>query len=120
LRVEVGRLRRALRALAGLEATPRGFVLEPRRATEVAVLARPVDDEHARVLALLSDGESWSSSAMALALGVSQRTLQRELIALEQDGKIHSVGRARARRWIAPPIAGFTTVLLLPPPLPID
>jgi hypothetical protein len=120
LRVEVGRLRRALRAIASLEATPRGFIMKPRRAREVVVLARPLDDAHGRVLALLSDGEAWSSSSLAMALGVSQRTLQRELMALEQDGKIVSFGRARAQRWHAPPIGGFTPVLLLPPPLPID
>jgi biotin operon repressor len=31
------------------------------------------------VLAFLADGESWSSSALALALGTSQRTVQRAL-----------------------------------------
>ncbi len=37
------------------------------------MLARPVEEEHAAVLAFLADGESWSSSALALALGASQR-----------------------------------------------
>ncbi len=120
LRVEVGRLRRALRSIASVEATPRGFIMKPRRAREVVVLARPLDDAHGRVLALLSDGEAWSSSSLAMALGVSQRTLQRELMALEQDGKIVSFGRARAQRWHAPPIGGVTPVLVLPPPLPLD
>src|SRR5262249_54955998 len=59
LRVEVGRLRPMLRALAGVSATKRGFVLVPRHAREVVVLARPVEDEHASVLAFLADGESW-------------------------------------------------------------
>jgi hypothetical protein len=120
LRVEIGRLRRALRTLAGVSATRRGFVLAPRRATEVVVLARPVDDEHAAVLAFLADGESWASSGLALALNTSQRTVQRALDALAGGGKVQSVGRGRARRWMTPPVPGFTTTLLLPAPLPID
>src|SRR5580700_3551957 len=120
LRVEIGRLRRSLRTLADINATARGFALAPRRAREVVVLARPVEDEHAAVLAFLADGESWSSSALALALGTSQRTVQRALDALAAAGKVQSFGRARARRWLTPPIPGFTTTLLLPAPLPID
>jgi hypothetical protein len=122
LRVEVGRLRRMLRTLAGVRATERGFVLAPRRAREVVVLARPneVDEEHASVLAFLADGESWSSSALALALGASQRTVQRALDSLAAAGKAQSYGRGRARRWMTPPLPGFTTVLLLPAPLPGD
>jgi hypothetical protein len=120
LRVEVGRLRRILRTLAGVRATKRGFVLVPRRAREVVVLARPVEDEHGAVLAFLADGESWSSSALALALGASQRTVQRALDALAARGKAQSYGRGRARRWTTPPVPGFTTVLLLPAPLPGD
>jgi hypothetical protein len=120
LRVEVGRLRRELRLLAGVTATKRGFALAPRRAQEVVVLARPVDGEHAEVLAFLADGESWSSSALALALGASQRTVQRALDSLAEEGKVQSLGRARARRWITPPALGFTTTLLLPAPLLID
>jgi hypothetical protein len=120
LRVEVGRLREALRSLADVRATTRGFALAPRRAREVVVLARPVEDEHASVLAFLADGESWSSSALALALGTSQRTVQRALDSLAAMGKVQSFGRGRARRWITPPVPGFTTTLLLPAPLPID
>jgi len=120
LRVEVGRLRAVLRTLAEVNATKRGFALAPRRAHEVAVLAPPVEEEHARVLAFLADGESWSSSALALALGTSQRTVQRELDPLEAAGKVQSFGRGRARRWVTPPVPGFTTTLLLPAPLPID
>jgi hypothetical protein len=120
LRVEIGRLRRLLRAIAGLSATPRGFALLPRRAREVVVLARPVEEAHAAVLALLADGESWSSSALALALGASQRTVQRALDSLAAAGKVQSVGRARARRWMTPPMPGIMMDLLLPPPLPID
>jgi len=120
LRVEVGRLRAVLRTLAGVRATTRGFALVPRRAREVVVLARPVEEEHAAVLAFLADGESWSSSALALALGASQRTVQRGLDKLAAAGKVQSFGRGRARRWMAPPVPGFTTTLLLPAPLPSD
>jgi hypothetical protein len=118
LRVEVGRLRRVLRTLADVRATKRGFALTPRRPGEVVVLARPVDEEHAAVLAFLADGESWSSSA--LALGTSQRTVQRALDSLAAASKVQSLGRARARRWMTPPVPGFTTTLLLPAPRPID
>jgi hypothetical protein len=120
LRVEVGRLRTALRTMTGVSATKRGFVLAPRRAREVVVVAPPVEEEHARVLAFLADGESWSSSALALALATSQRTVQRALDSLEAAGKAQSFGRGRARRWTAPPVPGFTTTLLLPTPLPSD
>jgi hypothetical protein len=120
LRVEIGRLRKELRALADVSATKRGYTLSPRRTRAVAVLALPVEDEHAAVLALLNDGESWSSSALALALGTSQRTIQRALDALAAAGKVQSFGRGRACRWITPPVPEFTTTLLLPAPLPID
>jgi hypothetical protein len=118
LRVEMGRLRRLLRTLAGVNATKRGFALAPRHARDVVVLAPPVEDAHASALALLADGESWSSSALALALGTSQRTVQRALDALAAAGKVHAYGRGRARRWMTPPVPGFTTALLLPAPLP--
>ena len=114
LRVEVGRLRRVLRPLADVSATKRGFALAPRRGREVVVLARPVEDEHAAVLAFLADGGSWSSSALALALGVSQRSAQRALDQLAREGKAQSFGRGRARRWLSPAVPGFTTTLLLP------
>jgi hypothetical protein len=120
LRVEIGRLRRVLQTLADVSATPRGFTLAPRRAREVVVLARPVEADHPEVLAFLADGESWSSSALALALGTSQRTVQRALDALAAAGKVQSFGRGRARRWLTPPVPGITTTLLLPAPLPID
>jgi DNA-binding transcriptional ArsR family regulator len=120
LRVEIGRLRRVLRTLADVSATKRGFVLTPRRAPEVVVLARPVEEQHAASLAVLADGESWSSSALALALGTSQRTVQRALDSLAAAGKVQSFGRGRARRWMTPPMPGFTTALLLPAPLSID
>jgi hypothetical protein len=120
LRVEIGRLRRKLKPLADIRATHRGFALSPRRARAVVVLARPVEEEHADVLAFLADGESWSSSALALALGASQRTVQRALDSLAAAGKVQSFGQARARRWITPPVPGFTTILLLPAALPGD
>jgi hypothetical protein len=118
LRVEIGRLRSVLRPLGSVNATEQGFALVPHHAREVVVLARPVEEEHAAVLAFLTDGESWSSSALALALGASQRTVQRSLDTLAALGKIQSYGRGRARRWMTPPMPGFTTTLLLPAPLP--
>jgi len=118
LRVEIGRLRSALRAFAGVSATKQGFVLAPRRAREVVVLAPPVDEEHGAVLAILADGESWSSSALALALGTSPRTVQRALESLAASGKVQALGRGRARRWMTPPVLGFPTTLLLPASLP--
>jgi hypothetical protein len=118
LRVEAGRLRVELRTLADVSATKRGFALAPQRARGVVVLAPPVDEQHAEVLAFLADGESWSSSALAIALGASPRTVQRALDSLAAAGKAQSFGRGRARRWIAPPVPGFPTSLLLPSPLP--
>lgn len=120
LRVELGRLRTALRPLADVRATQRGFALVPHRAAEVVALARPVEERHAAVLALLADGESWSSSALALALGSSQRTVQRALESLAEAGKVQSFGHGRSRRWMTPPVPGFTTIMLLPAPLPTD
>ena len=120
LRVEMGRLRKALRPIAEVNATKQGFALVPRRAREVVVLALPIEEEHAAVLAFLADGESWSSSALALALGTSQRTVQRAVESLAAAGKVQSFGHGRARRWTTPPLPGFTTTLLLPARLPID
>jgi hypothetical protein len=120
LRVEIARLRTLLRTLADVNATKRGFALAPRRARKIVVLARPIEEQHAAVLAFLTDGESWSSSALALALGTSQRTVQRALDTLAAAGKVQSFGHGRARRWMTPPVPGFTTTLLLPSPLPID
>ncbi|MGH8291123.1 MAG: helix-turn-helix domain-containing protein [Steroidobacteraceae bacterium] len=118
LRVEIGRLRGVLRAAAGIDATKAGFALMPRRARDVVVLAPPTDEAHAIVLALLADGEAWSSSALALALGASQRTVQRALDGLTTKGKVQRIGRGRARRWMTPPVPGFPTALLLPAALP--
>jgi DNA-binding transcriptional ArsR family regulator len=120
LRVEVGRLRAALKPLAGVIATPRGFALVALVSSDVVVLAQPVEERHAALFALLADGESWSSSALALALDTSQRTVQRTLDALAAAGKVQPFGRGRARRWMTPPVPGFATTLLLPAPLPSD
>jgi tetratricopeptide (TPR) repeat protein len=120
LRVEIGRLRTELRSVAEVSATPLGFRLSPSRSDEIVVLAPPVEGEHAAVVALLADGEAWSSSALALALGTSARTVQRSLEALAETGKVRSYGRGPARRWMAAAVPGFTTALLLPGPLPSD
>ncbi len=119
LRVEIGRLRAVLAPLARIDATQSGFQLTPRRARSVSVLLPPIDGEQASLVALLSDGEAWSTSALALALGESQRTVQRALAELEAAGQVHAIGRARARRWLSPPLVGFTTTLLLPAALPV-
>jgi DNA-binding transcriptional ArsR family regulator len=118
LRVDIARLRRLLRGLATITATERGFLLAPRRTTRVAVLLPPVEGDHAAVLALLADGEAWSTSAIAQALGSSQRTVQRALDALATDGKVESFGRGRSMRWMTRMALGFTTTLLLPAALP--
>lgn len=114
LRVEMGRLRKLIAPLAGVEATARGFVLRPLGGRTVAVLAPPVDGAQGALLALLADGAAWSTSALALALGDSQRTVQRALAELESKGQVRAIGQARARRWVAAPLVGFTTILLLP------
>jgi hypothetical protein len=115
LRVEMGRLRRLLQPLTSVNATARGFVLAPHRDTGVVVLAPPMEGEHGEVLACLADGESWSSSDLALVLGTSQRTVQRALEALVLVGKVQWLGQGRSRRWLATPVVtGFTTALLLP------
>ena len=118
LRVEIGRLRALAAAMVRIEATARGFALAPRRAREVVMLAPPIDGDQASLAALLSDGAAWSTSALSLAMGASQRMVQRALVELEAAGRVRSIGRARLRRWLAPPLAGFTTILLLPAALP--
>ncbi|KRA75771.1 DNA-binding protein [Lysobacter sp. Root667] len=114
LRVEIGRLRALVAPLADIEATANGFALVPRDGRGVVVLMPPIDGDQASLLALLADGAAWSTSALALALGDSQRTVQRALVELEADGQVRAIGRARAQRWLAPPLIGFTTILLLP------
>jgi hypothetical protein len=134
LRVEIGRLRALVKPMARVEATPRGFALVPHAPAlvphaaglvpggtrNVVVLAPPIDGEQGALVALLSDGAAWSTSALALALDASQRTVQRALAELEAEGRVRAIGQARARRWLAPPLAGFTTILLLPAALPIE
>ncbi|GES41884.1 hypothetical protein RsS62_11360 [Rhizobium dioscoreae] len=120
LRVEIGRLRAALELLADINATQHGFALTPRGKRDVVVLVPPVEVENASLLALLSDGESWSSSALSIALAISPRTVQRALDALAADGMVQGVGNGRARRWMMPPVLDFPSTLLLPGPLPSD
>lgn len=119
LRVEIGRLRKLVKSLAHIEATARGFVLRPFGERAVVVLAPPIEGDEASLVALLSDGAAWSTSALALALGTGQRTVQRALAELEATGRVRAIGRARSQRWLAPPLTGFTTILLLPAALPI-
>ena len=118
LRVEIGRLRALVAPLARIEASARGFALTPRGERAVVVLVPPIDGDQASLLALLGDGAAWSTSALALALGASQRTVQRTLVELKAAGRVRSIGRSRAQRWLSPPLAGFTTILLLPAALP--
>jgi hypothetical protein len=118
LRVEIGRLRSLAAACLGIEATPRGFALRPLDGRDVVVLAPPVDGDPGELVALLSDGAAWSTSALALALDASQRTVQRALVELEAAGGVRSIGQGRTQRWVAPPLTGFTTILLLPAALP--
>jgi tetratricopeptide (TPR) repeat protein len=120
LRVEIGRLRALVAPLVRIEATAHGYALRSRGARDVVVLEPPLDGDQASLVALLADGAAWSTSALALALGTSQRTVQRALVDLEGAGRVRSIGRARARRWLAPPLAGFTTILLLPASLPLE
>lgn len=118
LRVEIGRLRALVKTLVRIDATARGFVLMPLGEQDVVVLAPPINGEQASLMALLSDGAPWSTSALALALGANQRTVQRALAELETEGRVRAIGQTRARRWLSPPLAGFTTILLLPAALP--
>lgn len=114
LRVELGRLRTLLQPWARVDATARGYALVPHDDRGVVVLAPPIDGAQATLLALLSDGEAWSTSSLALALDTSQRSVQRALAELESAGRVRAIGRARARRWLAAPLGGFATTLLLP------
>jgi len=118
LRVEIGRLRHTLDELADVEATGRGYALRPRRGARVVVLLPPEPGEASAVLALLRAGESWSTSALAAAVGTSQRTVQRALLALRDNGRVEATGRGRAQRWVARPPEGFATALLLVMPGP--
>lgn len=116
LRVELGRLRRELRPLAEVRATAGGYTLTPRGGGAVRLLLPPIESPGAAVLALLADGEAWSTSALALALGASQRTVQRALLDLAEAGQVRALGGGRSRRWLSAPVAAFATPLLLPAP----
>lgn len=118
LRVEIGRLRALAAPLARIEATARGYALRPHHGQDLVLLLPPIDGEAASLLALLADGAAWSTSALALALDESQRNVQRTLAELQTAGRVRAIGRGRAQRWLAPPLAGFTTILLLPAALP--
>jgi hypothetical protein len=118
LRVEIGRLRALVADHAGIESTARGFVLAPHQGRSVTALAPPIEGDQGELVALLSDGTAWSTSALALAMGESQRSVQRSLAELETAGRVRAIGQTRARRWLAPPLSGFTTILLLPTALP--
>lgn len=120
LRVEMGRLRALVSAMAHIEASANGFILRPCAERAVVVLAPPIEGDQAALVALLSDGAAWSTSALALALGASQRTVQRALVELESLGRVRALGQARARRWLTPPLTGIATILLLPAALPIE
>ena len=105
LRVEIGRLRALVARWRASRPPTRGFVARRRAdARDVVVLAPPIDGDQASLLALLADGAAWSTSALALALGASQRTVQRALVELEAAGRVRSIGaRGRVagcrRRW---------------------
>ncbi|MFO1390041.1 hypothetical protein [Cellvibrio sp.] len=118
LRVEIGRLRAEIAALADIKATPQGFALVPHTKQDVIVLNQPIAEKHPEIIAMLADGEAWSSSALALVLGISQRTVQRALESLASLGKVQSFGKGQARRWITSPLPGVTTILLLPGAFP--
>src|SRR5258708_6641364 len=70
-----------------------------RGAGGVVVGARQVEGGQATGLVSLGGGESGSSAALSLALGASQRTVQGALESLAAEGRVQSLGRARARRW---------------------
>jgi hypothetical protein len=116
LRVEIGRLRKLLVGLARLEATSSGFLLAPEGARRVALLLPPTEGEASALFALLRGGEAWATSALAAAVGKSQRAVQRALAGLEEQGRVRATGEGRARRWVASPVAGFAMTLLLVAP----
>jgi len=113
LRVEIARLRPVIAAIADISATPAGFRLVPK-VDDVAVLALPLQGQNAAVMALLADGELWSSSALALVLDTSPRTVQRALAELQRTGEVQAIGHGRAQRWTMLTLPGFPTTLLLP------
>ncbi len=114
LRVEVGRLRKALSPIATIESADGGYLICPLGVEEVAVLLVPEDSDFGELRALLADGQAWSTSSLALALGMSQRNVQRLLAELEADGRVRSAGKGRAKRWLAGTALASTTAMLLP------
>lgn len=118
LRVQMGRLRRLVQPLAHVSATTGGYALVPARGQGLALLLPPIEGDEASLLALLADGAAWSTSALALALGESQRNVQRALAALQAAGRVRPLGRGRVQRWLCEPLTGITTILLLPAALP--
>jgi len=104
LRVELGRLRKLLAAVAEVQAHAVGYRVVAVQASRVVVLVPPFDGDEAALLALLGDGASWSTSSLSLALGSSQRTVQRALSELQDRGAVHGTGSGRARRWSAAPL----------------
>jgi hypothetical protein len=115
LRVEIGRLRRTLARIAmTIEPSADGFRLNGDcEAMRVVVILPPADGEASLLLALLRDGEAWSSSSLASASGLGQRAVQRALAELKDAGKVDAHGAGRNRRWVARPPEGFATTLLL-------
>lgn len=115
LRVELGRLRRLLAGLAGIAATPAGFALQPCAGRGVSLLLPASAGESSELFSLLRGGEAWGTAGLAAALGKSQRAVQRALAELEAAGKVRSVGRGRAQRWVALPGDYATSLLLVAP-----
>lgn len=118
LRVELGRLRSLLRPLAEICARGDGYAFAPLGTKQVALLLPASDGHDSALLALLADGQRWSTSALALALATSQRHVQRALAELVRSGKVHAHGRGRSQRWSAPS-AAFAPAMLLPAGLSI-
>jgi hypothetical protein len=116
LRVEIGRLRKLLAPLARLDATSEGFALTPLMAADVVSLLPPADGEASALLSLLNGGDAWSTSALAAAIGKSQRAVQRALGELATEGKVRAAGHGPARRWMAAPTTDIATTLLLVAP----
>ncbi len=116
LRVELGRLRKLIREVANIQATGSGFSLTAPKARGIALLLPPGEDATSALLSLLRDGNSWATSALAEALGKSQRAVQRALSELAKDGKVQATGKGRALRWVAGIATDATTTLLLVAP----
>lgn len=117
LRVELGRLRKALEGIAEPRARDGGYVLLSER--PVVLLGPRTNDDAARVSILLADGAAWSARAVAEHLGVSLRTAQRALTTLVEAGRAlrYGVGRevtyASARLAFGPTQPAIASRLLL-------